>query len=294
MVLNEVAIVEQIIENGVVGDNAAEDVVLLVKYYCQIYKSSKGRLQRTRIVERVLSFLNGVIKDYEINDWRTRISKYINKFGHTPLHHIEYVPVTLQELNTIRDLRNKKLEKIAFVSLVYCKLFNLRNTKNNNFVNVDYNTVFTSARVSASVYEQPMLLHELKEQGLLERSKRFRKTNYKVLFVNDTDEVALKVSDLRELGYQYLRWRGDKTDQFVECAECGILIRKKNGATKYCPDCRGYQPIKIKTLTCVDCGEEFVVNSKSNHSCRCDECYKKYRKNYKNQKEKERYRRINF
>ena len=47
---------------------------------------------------------------------------------------------------------------------------------------------------------------------------------------------------------------------------------KKNGATKCCPDCRGYQPIKIKTLTCVDCGEEFVVDSKNNHSKRCNEC----------------------
>ena len=278
MVLNEVAIVEQIIESGTVSDNIAEDTLLLVKYYCQIYKSSKGRIQRTRVAERVLNFLSGVIKDYEVNDWRVRINKYINKFGRTPLHHIEYIPITQKELNTIKSLKNKKLEKIAFVSLVYSKLFNIRNSQNNNFVNVDYNTIFSSARVSASAYEQPMLLHELKEQRLLERSKRFRNTNYKVLFVDDTDKVVLKISDLRELGYQYLRWRGDKADQFVECAECGILIRKKNNATKYCPNCRGYQPIQFKTLTCVDCGEEFVVNSKSNHSCRCDECYKKYRR----------------
>lgn len=278
--------VEQIIQNGVVSDNIVEDTILLVKYYCQIYKSSKGRLQRTRVIERVLSYLN--IKDYEINDWRVRINKYINKFRHIPLYHIEHIPITDRELDSIRKLNNKKLEKVAFVSLVYCKLFNLRNPKNNNFVNVDYNVIFSSARVAASTYEQPMILHELKERELLERSKKFRNTNYKVLFVDDTGNVALKISDLRELGYQYLRWRGDKADQFVECVECSVLIRKKNNATKYCPNCRGYQPIQFKTLTCVDCGKEFVVAGTS-RMIRCEECYKAVQRQRDREKKRIKY-----
>lgn len=74
------------------------------------------------------------------------------------------------------------------------------------------------------------------------------------------------------------------------CEHCGKRFRKGSNAAKLCPSCRGYTPLTVKTLTCIDCGKEFVVSSKANHSCRCEDCYKTYRRNYKNQKEKERYK----
>lgn len=295
MVLNESEVVQHLIDSGKISDNLVENTILLVKYYCQIYRTPKGRLQKTRIVDRILHYLDGVIEDYEVADWRERISKYINRFRDTPLYSIEYIPITQKELDTIRGINNKKLEKLAFVSLVYAKLFNLRNPKNNSYVNVDYKTIFDSARIAASWIDQPMMLHDLKEMGLVVRSKKFGNLNYKVLFIDsESSDIIMKISDLRELGYQYLRWRGDKSDKFVECAECGILIRKKTNSTKYCPSCRGYQPLTIKTLVCVDCGLEFVVSSKANHSCRCENCQKEYRRKYKNQKEKERYKKKNL
>ena len=130
---------------------------------------------------------------------------------------------------------------------------------------------------TGSKFDQPMILHELKELGLVERAKRFNNPNYKVTFVDESmDNVVLKVVDLRELGYQYLRWRDNIPNQFIECAECGVLIRKKGNNTKYCQNCCGYQPITIKTLTCIDCGKEFVVSS-SARSKRCPDCQRRER-----------------
>ena len=65
--------------------------------------------------------------------------------------------------------------------------------------------------------------------------------------------------------------------QIAVCESCGKRFRKSGNATKYCPACRGYQPIQFKTLTCVDCGKEFVVNSKNNHGKRCEECKRRER-----------------
>ena len=62
--------------------------------------------------------------------------------------------------------------------------------------------------------------------------------------------------------------------QIAICSVCGKRFRKSN-ASKYCPNCRGYQPIQFKTLTCVDCGKEFVVNSKNTKAKRCEECQHK-------------------
>lgn len=280
MVLNEVAVVKKIIEDGTVGNSIVENTILLVKYYCSIYITDKGRLQRTRVTEKVLTYLKDVVPDYELEDWRDRINKYINRFRNTPLYQVKYIGISQSELDTIRNIENKKLEKIAFVSLVYAKYFDLRNPNNHHYVNVDYQTVFKSARVAGSKFDQPMILHELKELGLVERAKWFNNPNYKVTFIDESmDNVVLKVVDLRELGYQYLRWRDNIPNQFIECAECGVLIRKKSNNTKYCHNCCGYQPITIKTLTCIDCDKEFVVSS-SARSKRCPECRHKKQLEY--------------
>ena len=66
------------------------------------------------------------------------------------------------------------------------------------------------------------------------------------------------------------------------CANCGKRIQKidgaKRNAQKYCSECstdiQYYKPLITKTLVCVDCGKEFVVDSKANNRPRCDECSK--------------------
>ena len=123
--------------------------------------------------------------------------------------------------------------------------------------------------------------------GLLEFSRRNDNTNCQVTFVNDDSENILFISDSRELGYEYLAYKGDN---FIRCADCGILTRgNKNGTKRYCKDCSGYTPQEMKTVVCVDCGEEFQVSAMANRTSRCQECYKEYRKKYKSQKELERY-----
>ena len=66
--------------------------------------------------------------------------------------------------------------------------------------------------------------------------------------------------------------------QIAYCEHCGKRFRKNSNATKYCPNCRGYQPIQFKTLTCVDCGQEFVVAGNNKRTRRCEECQKQTNK----------------
>ena len=76
--------------------------------------------------------------------------------------------------------------------------------------------------------------------------------------------------------------------QIAICPICGKRFRKANAA-KYCPACRGYQPIATKTLTCIDCGQEFVVNGNNKRTCRCPECQRGLRKRKINENAKKYY-----
>lgn len=64
------------------------------------------------------------------------------------------------------------------------------------------------------------------------------------------------------------------------CQKCGKRFNKETINEKYCLGCRGYIPIKTKTITCIDCGKEVIVDSKNTTQNRCSECYKIYRNNY--------------
>ena len=62
----------------------------------------------------------------------------------------------------------------------------------------------------------------------------------------------------------------------------------------YCYKHRGYRKSGKKTLTCVDCGKEFEVGSKSRLKIRCSNCQrikhlndiKTWKMNHNNKKEK--------
>lgn len=65
----------------------------------------------------------------------------------------------------------------------------------------------------------------------------------------------------------------NKGENFIRCAECGILTRgNKNGTKKYCKDCSTHTPQETKWVVCVDCGNEFEVDARVSNKSRCSIC----------------------
>ena len=275
LIMNETQAAENIIANKVVGKKPMQDISLLARYF--ITYAGDKKLKTKDLVADLREYLKGQYDDYQSVKWQSLIEKAIKKAKTSPIVDLVYIPVTAKELETIKAIGNKKLEKLAFTCLVVAKYYNLRNPSNNGYVNIDYSTLFKLARVTATTYEQPLLLNDLKQRGLVQRCRKVDNPNFRVLFIDNTSEVVLKVEDMRELGYAYLEYIGEP---FARCAGCGILMRKKVNNMKYCRDCRG-QIMGTKVVVCCDCGKELVINSKNNETCRCDDCYKKYRNNYR-------------
>ena len=279
LIMNETRAAEKIISDKTVGKGKPmQDINLLARYFLT-YPNENGKFPtKKELTVTLQEYLKGQYDDYQSIKWQELIEKAIKRAKTSPIIDLEYIPVTQKELDIIKDISNKKLEKLAFTCLVVAKYYNLRSPSNNGYVNLDYSSLFKLARVTATTYEQPLLLNDLKQKGLVQRCKKVDNPNFKVLFINDDSDIVLMVEDMRELGYTYLEYLGEP---FIRCAGCGILMRKKNNVMKYCKSCGCYQPKVVKTVTCVDCGKEIVVSSKDTETCRCDECYKNYRNNYR-------------
>lgn len=272
IVLNEKEYAQECLKNKTVSDKPFFTLSILAKYYyyCFDYRKKK-------ITDLLIEFMSKNYPRYDCNkaEWDGNIEKIAANAGKFTLYEIDGVWITQAELETIESIHNKVLERLAFTMLCLAKLNNMKNPKNNGWVNLDAKEVFGLARIACSVVNRYERLGQLNQLSLLEFPKKNDNLSSRVTYINDDSEKVLFVSDFRELGYEYLKYKGEN---FIRCRECGILIRNnKSGTKKYCHACAGYIPMETKSIICVDCGEEFEVSALNNQTNRCEKCYPAYR-----------------
>jgi len=252
------------------GDKPFDVMLILAKYY---YKCG---YKKSEIEQMLKSFLKKTPNIYypEKAFLDSTIEKVSSRAGKYELYEIDGIRVTKSELIVIRKIKNKSLEKIAFTLLCLAKLGNLKNKKNNNWVNFRSKKIFEFARVTAKTDQRDYIIHELHSFGLIELSRNRLNLNIQVKFINNGNDNELFVSDFRELGREYLKYCGEN---YIRCERCGLLVKgNKKRNKKYCNKCAGYLKVGMKTVVCVDCGEEFEVDSRNMKKIRCDECQKEY------------------
>lgn len=267
IILNEKEYALKCLEKGDIGDNPYFTLSILAKYY---YHSLGYR--RKKIAKLLLEFISKHYPRYEMNEmsWQTSIDKIASNAGSYELFEISGIKITKNEMAVISEIHNKVLERLMFTMLCLAKLGNSRNPKNNGWVNADSKEIFKCARITCKSNEREIKIGQLWQRGLLEFSKRNDNLNCRVTFIDDNEEEELFVSDFRELGYEYLLYTGNN---FIRCAECGILTRgNKNGTKRYCKECSVYTPQKTKLITCADCGKEFEVDARVSNKVRCKQC----------------------
>lgn len=275
IILNEKEYAENCLRNGMVGIKPFITLSILAKYY---YHECGYR--KKKIMTLLLEYLSKHYPRYELNEfsWQTSIEKIASNAGAYQLYQINGVKITKSEIETIVNLHNKALERLMFTMLCLAKLNDLKNPINNGWVNADTKDIFKYARISSRSDERETKIGKLWQMGLLEFPKRIDNLNCRVTFIDHTGDEELFVSDFRELGYEYQKYKGEN---FIRCAECGILTRgNKNGTRKYCKDCDGSIPQEKKFVMCVDCGKTLEIKSKDNKTCRCAECQKEHVKQY--------------
>lgn len=273
IILNEKEYAEECLKSGQLSKNQYRDICLIANYYYHYYG-----YRNKRILELITDFMKENSYEYSQNQlmWNEWLEKIAAKAGKYPMHEIDGVWITSKELNVIQSLKNATLEKLAFTLLCLAKYSNLKNPNNNNWVNFEYTEIFKLARVSCKEQDRYLKTGKLRSLGLITGARKIGNLSIQVLFVdNETnvysrDDGDLFVSDFRELGYEYLLYKGES---FIRCADCGILTRgNKNGTKRYCKACAAYTPQESKSIICVDCGKRFKVNSHVTNKCRCDTC----------------------
>ena len=228
IILNERASAEQAIETHSLGSKPIETLSRVARYYSSIgYKKSEvGSL-----LEDFLLKCDPNINIVKWQDTIDRLAKASNKYG---LVNIPGVLVTESEMNTIKALKSKQLQRLLFTMLCLAKYGNAVSESNNNWVNKNDKEIFYLADIKITDKRKSLLINDLWSAGLIGYSRVVDNVNINVKIVDEDSPGVLFVSDFRNIGNQYRKYCGEK---YIECTCCGKVVKETNPKQMYCKEC---------------------------------------------------------
>lgn len=147
---------------------------------------------------------------------------------------IESIPITQKELDTIRSVPGLKRQRLAFTLLVSAKYCNLIYNNTSFWSTTKDADIFRMANVKVSVNDQCAMFKYLYDNHFIEYAEAIDSLNVRVNYADPDGEPVWKVTDCRNLGYQYMnRLNGG----YMQCRECGIWIKRVTNNQLYCGNC---------------------------------------------------------
>lgn len=231
MVMNEKVEAERIIEGKSKGNNTSDIIRILAKYYTQVEKENNNKTYEL-IVDRLMK----LFPCFDVYEWSEFIKKVIKNSKKYPIKEVDKVPVTQKEIDIIKSIPVKRLQKLAFTYLIVGKYNYLTNK--NGWVNVSYDAIMKMAGIHwTNNLQRSYDVHELYMMKLISTSKKIDNIKVKVEFIDTNGDEVLGIRTFNKLGWFW---------------------------SKY---------LKNEAKICKDCGEFFEAKGKSRRrKIRCDKC----------------------
>lgn len=259
VVLNEHQWAEQAIQARSLGKKPSETLCRVARYYID---ECVG-LDKKSIRNKLDLFLLQCDHTASVTKWSNMLDYAVDwAFKHEAIL-IDAITITKPELEVVDALPGRQLRRLAFVLICLAKYWNIANKQNDFWVNSKDNEIMALANINTSIRRQCAMYAELKKAGLIQFSRKVDNTNVRVCFAKD-GETALAITDIRNLGYQYLKYHGEP---YFECSNCGVTTKidepNRGRRQKYCKGCA----VEIKTRQSVNAvmRKRLINNTKENN-----------------------------
>lgn len=231
IVLNEYDWAERALKDKTLGKKPYETLSRVAKYYT--YKNYTRKEVR-RLLDEFLLQCEPTASLVTWSDTLDSATKYATKY---PLIMIDEVVVTKPEMEKIDALPGKQLRRLAFSLLCIAKYLYAVSENTNYWVGTPDNEIMKMANINTSIKRQSSMFGQLRDAEMIRFSKQIDNLSVQVLFAEDGEPV-MKITDFRNLGYQYMKYHGEP---YFECAHCGLTDKIKSATQrrpqKYCAQC---------------------------------------------------------
>lgn len=239
IILNEKTYAENALDSLSLGIKPSQTLGSIAKYY---YNEGYKKCEIGRMLE---DFLLKCDPSINITKWQDIIDRLVNTSDKYRLINLDGIDITKNEIATINSISGRMRQKFAFTALCLAKYGNAINPNNNCWVNKKDRDVFSLSNIKTTIKKQSLMINDLWTQGFIGYSKVVDNINIRVNFIDINGPVALRVTDFRNIGNQYLRYRGES---YMECLSCGLIVKRESNSQKYCLKC-SEEINKQKTLT---------------------------------------------
>lgn len=229
LILNEVEYAENIIAGSDLGKSPATALRYVARYLSQVRGCKRPEVRKK--IEQLLIQREPFLPLLKWEPILDSIAKGADKY---PLIVLDGIDITEDEMRCIRSYGGAQRQKLSFTLLCAAKYWNAVRSTNNNWANTPDKDIMKMANISPTIEKQCELYRSLRDDGLLQFSKRVDNLNVRVTFVMDNSPVVLHVTDTRNLGNQYSAYWGGP---YFQCEHCGLTVRRTGNAQKYCKAC---------------------------------------------------------
>ena len=198
-------------------------------------------------MDGVVEFMSLNLPFFKLHEWQQLIENLATLVydQEQDLIKVSEVIITQQEMASILSIDDFDSQKILYTLLVYKKIQNQLHRHHNDWFNGGLGEIFKVARMSgkkSTIQGQGELIHQLKESGFIQLSKKIKSLNLKLNYIDETplDEAipALVITRFEDIIYDFYHYLGHRV---VRCQCCGRMVRLKKGerkSKKYCLPCR--------------------------------------------------------
>lgn len=228
IIMNERIFAEDAISLHTLGKKPAQTLSCVAKYYAsQNYKHAEIR----RLLE---DFLIKCDPNINLLNWQTLIESTAKYAMKNQIVEIESVPITKRELEVCDSFSSTQEARLLFTLICLAKFSGMVKGEQTGWVNQQDKDIFKLANITKPIRIQSLMLNDLRDAGVIRFSNKIDNINIRVTCIDADGEPHLQISDFRNLGYQYMSRLGG---QYVNCSECGKLIRRRGNNQKYCTTC---------------------------------------------------------
>lgn len=247
IVLNEHEWAEEMLATRSLGKKPFETLHRVARYYID---SGYQRHDARKLLD---TFLLQCDPTASLPKWINTLDAAVSLASKRKAVHIESLDIRKIEMDAISSLPGRQTKRLAFTLLCLAKYWDLATGQRSHWVNSKDSDIMRMANVRTSIKRQSDMYRQMYEDGMVEFSKKIDNTNVRVCFVAEEGDVALRVTDMRNLGYQYMMYDGDQN--YIRCKHCGLVIKK------HIPNVNGHPQSGRPQIYCADCANEIKIQN---------------------------------
>lgn len=228
VILNEREWAENAIKNPSFDKSNPKGLSMVAKYY---YSQGYSKKDIPGMLEDFVLRCNPDANMVAMRELAEKIAKQSDKYE---LVNISGISITEAEIKLIGLLKSRMAQRLMFTLLCLAKYAHAVNPNRNGWVNRKNRDIFALANIIIASQKQELMLNDLWTLGYIDFSKAINNTSIKVCVMDKSSPEVMFISDFRNLGNQYRRYCGER---YIECENCGAVVRKTGRAQKYCSVC---------------------------------------------------------